>query len=1078
MLYCARRSSLTVTALSVAMAAALQAQPADDPNVVHDPGLFSALEYRMIGPYRGGRVTAVTGIADRPFTFFMGSTGGGVWKTEDAGESWENVSDDDFDVGSIGAIDVADSDASVIYVGTGSAGIRGNVSIGRGVYRSQDGGKSWEHVGLREAGAINRVAVHPGNPDLVYVAALGNPFGKNEERGVFRTRDGGESWEKVLFVADSVGAIDLAMDPANPRVLYAGMWRAERKPWTLIDASEDGGVFKTTDGGDTWDKLGGGLPEGLTGKIGLAVSPADPDRVWALVNAHDPQGGVYRSDDGGASWERVNRDRKLRQRHWYYSHIDAHPTDENTVFVQNTRFYRSIDGGGEFDRIDVHHGDVHDLWINPTNPDIMIVSNDGGAQVSLTGGRSWSTLFNQPTAEFYRVAVDDQFPYRVYGAQQDNSTITVPSWSPGGITPTQEWFSVAGAESGHIAVTPGNPDLVYAGNYLGRIDRYDHRTRTARNVIAYPQMQDGTAPKDLKYRFQWNAPIVISPHDPETVYHTSNYVHRTRDGGMTWETISPDLTTNDTTQQGLPGGPLQHDHTGVEVYNTVFAFAESPHAAGELWAGSDDGLIHVSRDAGESWTNVTPPDMPAQGTVNAIELSTHAQGRAYVSVYNYRMDDWRPYVFKTDDFGATWALLTDGRNGIDVDTPVRVVREDPGREGLLYAGTEFGMFASFDDGAHWQSLQLNLPHTPVTDLRVYRDDLVVATQGRSFWILDDVTPLHAVGSWTAGASPHLLSPRAAYRAGMSGRYRGDRAPEAPPQGATIHYHLAEAPEGELEVEILDDQGTVLRTYVGTAEDDDEGEDEDDEDGDDEEPDKTEFVERKDRAPRKAGLNRLVWDLKAPGPQVLQGSVMSLGYTGGVWVPPGTYQVRLSVGDRTDTTELEVRADPRLDATQADLAEQYRVTLQVRDMVTRSHEAIRSIRLAREQMSAAVNRVAEGDFGDELEARVRSAADSAAARLTVAEEELIQTKNESGQDPINFPPRLDNQLVYLYGHVNAGYGRPTQGTMERLTDLRGELNAQLQAVGALLSAELGEFNRLLDEAGVPSVVVPEGRRPVS
>ncbi len=1065
----------------MAMTTALQAQPAEDPNVVHDPSLFSALEYRTIGPYRGGRVTAVTGIADRPFTFFMGSTGGGVWKTVDAGETWENVSDGDFDVGSIGAIDVADSDASVIYVGTGSAGIRGNVSIGRGVYRSYDGGKSWEHVGLREAGAINRVVVHPEEPELVYVAALGNPFGKNEERGVFRTRDGGESWEKVLFVADSVGAIDLAMNPANPRVLYAGMWRAERKPWTLVDASEDGGVFKTTDGGDTWEKLAGGLPEGLTGKIGLAVSPANPDRVWALVNAHDPEGGVYRSDDAGATWERVNRDHKLRQRHWYYSHIDAHPTDENTVFVQNTRFYRSIDGGGEFDQIDVHHGDVHDLWINPTDPDIMIVSNDGGAQVSLTGGGSWSTLLNQPTAEFYRVTVDDQFPYRVYGAQQDNSTITVPSWSPGGITPTQEWYSVAGAESGHIAVTPGNPDLVYAGNYLGRIDRYDHRTRSARNVIAYPQMQDGTAPKELKYRFQWNAPIVISPHDPETVYHTSNYVHRTRDGGMTWETISPDLTTNDTTQQELPGGPLQHDHTGVEVYNTVFAFAESPHTAGVLWAGSDDGLIHLSQDAGASWTNVSPADMPDQGTVNAIELSPHAEGRAYVSVYNYRMDDWRPFVFRTNDFGATWTLLTDGRNGIAVDTPVRVVREDPEREGLLYAGTEFGMFVSFDDGAHWQSLQLKLPRTPITDLRVYRDDLVVATQGRSFWILDDLTPLHDLGTWTAGESPHLLSPRHAYRASMSGRYRGDRAPEAPPQGATIHYHLNEAPEGELTVEILDGEGRVLRTYTGAAEDEEDEEDEDedeDEDENEKEPDKTEFIERKDRAPQKAGLNRLVWDLKAPGPRTLQGSVMSLGYTGGAWIPPGTYQVRLSVDGWSDTRELEVRADPRLPVSQEDLDEQYRVTLQARDMVTASHEAIRAIRLARGQLTSAVVRVQAGDHGDEVEKRVREAADSAAAHLTVVEERLIQTKNESGQDPINFPPRLDNQLVYLYGHVNAAYGPPTQGAMERLTDLRGELDARLTELEALLSTELADFNRLLEEAGVQSVVVPTGRRPVS
>ena len=1052
--------------LGAMTASSALSQPAEDPNQIRDPALFSALKYRMIGPYRGGRVTAVTGIEEQPYTFFMGSTGGGVWKTEDAGETWSNVSDGDFDVGSIGAIDVADSDPNVVYVGTGSGGIRGNVSIGRGVYRSRDGGDDWEYVGLREAGVINRLVVHPADPDLVYVAALGNPFGKNEERGVFRTRDGGESWEKVLFVADSVGAIDLSMNPSNPRVIYAGMWRAERKPWTLIDGSRDGGVYKTGDGGDTWEKLSGGLPDGLTGKIGLSVSPSNPDRVWALVGAEDPQGGVYRSDDGGVTWERVSRDHRLRQRHWYYSHIDAHPTDENTVFAQNTRFYRSIDGGSTFKTVQVGHGDVHDLWINPSNPDIMIVSNDGGAQVTLSGGRSWSTLLNQPTAEFYRVTVDDQFPYRVYGAQQDNSTITVPSASPGGITPTQEWYSVAGAESGHIAVTPGNPDLVYAGNYIGRIDRYDHRTRSSRNVILYPQMQDGTAPKDLRYRFQWNAPIVVSRHDPSVVYHTSNYVHRTRDGGMTWETISPDLTTDDASQQGLPGGPLQHDHTGVEVYNTVFAFSESPHTEGVLWAGSDDGRIHVTTDDGASWTDVTPPGMPDEGTVNVIELSPHAEGRAYVAVYNYRMDDWRPYVFRTDDRGATWTQLTDGRNGIPLDRPVRVVREDPEREGLLYAGTEFGMYVSFDDGAHWQTLQLNLPVTPITDLAVHRNDLVVATQGRSFWILDDVSPLHQLREVGADAPAHLFAPRDAYRTDVGG-YRGGRAPEKPPQGATIYYTLASAPADSLSVEILGADGSVLRTYTRR----DEGEEDEGEDKDENDAPKTEFRARRDSMPAKAGSNRLVWDLKALGPRVLNGSVMSLGYTGGAWVAPGTYRVRLRVGSWSAEQELLVRADPRLDVTLADLQEQHAATLRVRDMVSETHEAIRSIRVTRVQLASAANRIEGGGFDEGVKKRVRSEADSIAARLTAVEEELIQTKNESRQDPLNFPPRLDNQIVYLYGHVNSGYGRPTAGAVERASDLRGELDGHLAILGRIFRVDVAAFNQFLLDSGVTGVVVP-------
>ncbi len=1051
--------------------AAAVAQPTEDPNLVVPPTRFKALEYRMIGPFRGGRVTAVTGIAEQPYTFFMGTTGGGVWKTDDAGETWENVSDGFFDVGSIGAVDVADADPNTVYVGTGSAGVRGNVSIGRGVYRSLDGGGSWEHVGLGEAGAINRVITHPDDPSTVFVAALGNPFGKNEERGVFRSRDGGDSWEKVLFVADSVGAVDLVMSPANPRILFAGMWRVERKPWTLIDASTDGGVFRSTDGGDTWERLDHGLPTGLIGRIGLSMSPADPDRVWALVNALDPQGGVYRSDDGGDRWERVNRDRKLRQRHWYYSHIDAHPTDASTVFVQNTRFYRSIDGGRAFDPIQVGHGDVHDLWINPERPDIMIVSNDGGAQVTLTGGRSWSTLHNQPTAEFYRVTVDDQFPYRVYGAQQDNSTITVPSRSPGGITPEQEWYSVAGAESGHIAVTPGNPDLVYAGNYIGRIDRYDHRSGTSRNVIAYPQMQDGTAPRDLKYRFQWNAPIVVSVHDSNVVFHTSNFVHRTRDGGMSWDVISPDLTTNDTTQQGLPGGPLQHDHTGVEVYNTVFAFAESPHDPDVLWAGSDDGLIHVTRDGGETWTDVTPPGMPDEGTVNALDVSTHAPGRVTAAVYNYRMDDWRPYVFRTDDFGATWTLLTDGRNGVPPDAPVRVVREDPERQGLLYAGTEFGMYVSFDDGAHWQSFQLNLPHTPITDLVVHESDLVVATQGRSFWILDDLTPLYELDDIVDGAPAFLFTPRAAVRADVSGFGDGARSPEAPPQGAVLHYTLDEAAEDGLTVEILDTSDQVVRTFGSSAPD---AED------DDEPGPKTEFRARRDTAPAGAGMNRLVWDLKVPGPRTLNQSVMSLGYTGGAWVPPGDYRVRLTVGDWSDTRPFQVLADPRLDVTTADLAAQYAATIRARDMVTETHTAIRTIRLARNQLADAAERVRQGGYDETFTTQVASDADSITARLTEVEEELIQTRNESGQDPLNFPPMLDNQIVYLYGHVNAAYGRPTEGTLERAADLRIELDVQLVRLRDLMDTDVASFNRLLQAQGVPGVVVPGSAapRPVS
>ncbi|MFP4624045.1 MAG: WD40/YVTN/BNR-like repeat-containing protein [Gemmatimonadota bacterium] len=1039
-----------------------------------EPALLDALEYRMIGPYRGGRVTAVDGVPGSPMTFYMGSTGGGVWRTDDAGESWSNVSDEYFDVASIGAVEVADADASVVYVGTGSACIRGNISTGRGVYRSRDGGRTWAFAGLPEAGLIGNVVTDPRDPDVVFVAALGHPFGRNPERGVYRSRDGGDSWEQVLFVSDSTGAVDLVIDPVNPRIVYAAMWRAERKPWTLIDGAEEGGIYRSRDGGDTWEKLTNGLPDGPVGRIGLSLSASRPDRVWALVTA-EPGGGVFRSDDGGDSWTRTSADRDLRGRGWYYAHITADPTDPNTVYVENAGFFRSIDGGQTFDRVPVPHGDVHDLWINPDDPEVMVVANDGGAQVSLTGGRTWSTMHNQPTAEMYRVEVDNQWPYRVYGAQQDNSTISVPSASVGALTPEGEWYAVAGAESGHIAVHPENPDLVYSGNYIGRIDRYDHRTRRSRNVILYPQMQDGVAPKDLKYRFQWNAPIVISVHDPEVVYHTSNYVHRTRDGGMTWETISPDLTTDQEWQQEIPGGPIQHDHTGVEVYNTIFAFAESALTAGELWAGSDDGLVHVSRDHGGSWADVTPRGMPEGGTVNVIEPSSHRPGRAYMAVYRYREDDWRPYIFRTDDWGRRWRLLTDGENGIPADHPVRVVREDPVREGLLYAGTEFGLFVSFDDGERWRSFRQNLPATPVTDLVVHRGDLVVATQGRSFWILDDLSVLRQLDAGSAEAigqgGIHLFEPRDHYQLNLRG-FRGDRAPEGPPAGAIIHFTAAG--DQEVRLEIVNDAGEPVRVWsteagsgsgAGSARAASHGHSH----GHAAAPGvwtrEVEDLEVRD------GINRFVWDLKVPGPEIVEGAIMSLGYTGGAWAPPGSYTVRLRSGEDLREERLVLRPDPRMpDVDVSGLEETFRLALAVRDKVTEVHDAIARLRSVREQVTEIAGRVAAERDGDWV-AAVREHADTIAARLSRLEEELIQTRNVAGQDPLNFPPKLDNQLVYLYGHVNEAYGPPTEGAYERWRDLQGEVDPFLGRLGAILETEIPAFDAGLREHGVDGVIVP-------
>lgn len=1082
----------------------VEAQNRDASQIVH-PELLEKMEYRSVGPFRGGRCTAVGGFPDDPHAYIMGTTGGGVWITDDAGETWENVTDGFLDVGSIGAVEVAPGDPNVIYAGTGSAGIRGNVSVGKGVWRSTDRGKSWTFLGLREAGLIAKIQVDPRDPDVAFVAVLGKAFGKNEERGVYRTRDGGATWEQVLFVADSVGAVDIVMNPRNPRELYAAMWRAERKPWTLIDASRDGGVWKTTDGGDNWTRLtdspeDNGLPsETLFGRIGLAISPANPDRVWALINAPDPHGGIWRTDDGGESWQKINRDRRFRQRHWYYTHLEADPQDFNTLYVMNTGTYRSVDGGEQWTRIRVPHGDVHDLWINPHDSDAMVLGNDGGAQVSLTGGRTWSTMHNQPTAEFYRLEVDNQYPYRLYGAQQDNSTISVASRVDGDLSPEQDWFSVGGAESGYISVHP-DPDsahIVWAGNYIGQIDRTNLETGESRNMILYPQMGDGVAPRDARFRFQWNAPILISRHDPSVVYHASQYVHRTTDGGMSWETISPDLTTNNPEQQGVPGGPLQHDHTGVEVYNTIFVLSESPFDGAELWVGTDDGRVHITRDGGANWTEITPDDMPGQGTVNSIDLNPNRPGRAVMAVYKYRDNDFRPYVFLTENFGEDWRLLTDGRNGIPDDFPVRVVREDPDREGLLYAGTEFGMFVSFDEGEHWQEFQQNLPRTPVTDLLVHRQDLVVATQGRSFWILDDVTPLHTMRDSIHETMLHLFQPREATLARFQAT-GGNRAPESPPNGVVLNYWIGDSATGDVEISVFDATGTKIRSFTGDLDpevpgpkDDGGGEEglrEGSFPGDHETEETAGTTESKQAADNDSGepedpnleeedlevehgMNSFLWDLRYPGPDVAESAQFSLAYTGGLFAPPGTYTLRVAAGDETREVSARVGLDPRIPSvTERDMVAQFELSRQVRDRLTEVHAAIREIRSIREQIEGAMVQLEEEDEREQLVAQLDTVWDGLGEELKQVEEALIQTRNESGQDPINFPSMLDDQLAYLYSHVTTSYGRPTEGAYQRFEDLVAVTDPILARVSGTIQDQVKKFNEILRRAGVGPVVM--------
>jgi photosystem II stability/assembly factor-like uncharacterized protein len=1048
--------ALLLGAAVLADAAAAQ----DDPD---PPAAFKDLAYRMVGPYRGGRSTAVTGFPDDPDRWLMGTTGGGVWLSTDNGGSWENISDGSFG-GSMGAVTVADVDPNVIYVGMGSVDIRGNTSAGRGVWKSLDGGKTWRFMGLREAGQIGRIEVHPKNADLVYVAALGHAFGKNPERGIFRSADGGATWEHVLALNDSTGASDLTMNLNNPRELYAGMWRGERKPWALISGAEEGGVYKTTDGGDTWTRLGGGLPEGIVGKVGVSVSQADPERVWAIIEA-EPAGGVYRSDDAGDTWERTNSENNLRQRAWYYTHVQADPKDRNTVYALNTSLYRSVDAGKTFEPIEVPHGDVHDLWIHPDDPDRMVVADDGGAQVTVNAGRTWSTYYNQPTAELYDVIVDNAFPYRLYAAQQDNTTISVPAWtSSNTLYPKEHWDNVGGCETGPVALHPDYPSIVYAGCYGGVMDRYDLETDQVRNMMLYPQLQLGTAASDLKHRFQWVSPMLVSRYDRHTLYHGSQHVNRSRDEGVHWETLSPDLTTDNPAHQVQSGGPINADVTGVEIYNVVFSIAESPFTPEEIWAGTDDGRLHVSRDDGATWTEITPPGMPELGTVDEIELSEHAAGRAYVAVQAYRLDDFRPYIFRTDDWGASWRLLTDGA-GIPMDYPVRTVREDPEREGLLFAGTEWGVFVSFDGGGEWQSLQQNLPTTPVTGMRVAHDDLILATQGRSFWILDDITPLRQMSADVMAAEAHLFEPRAAYRVNRAGSGGGlaELSPEPGPQGALFHYYLASDADGEVRIDVMDSGGGVVRTFS---------------------TDSTTVKETRGVAiEADAGLSRVEWDLFYPGPELPDDAVL-WGYTGGVKAPPGIYTVRLTVGgEGTQERTLRLLPDPRIpEVTDADYGEQFRVAMQIRDSITSVTRAVETLSAVREQVESVLEKAEAVGQAQQL----RPLGDTLQTRATAVHEELQQTKNQSGQDPIRFPPRLDNQWVELYNNVTGvdGYisggpeGRPLPGAVERLGDLNSQWAEVRQRYLAILQNELQRFNEAVERLGLPAVVLPDRPRIIS
>ncbi|HEX8209443.1 MAG TPA: hypothetical protein VF584_04570 [Longimicrobium sp.] len=1023
-----RRAAAAILGLLLAAPAAAQVRPAPAPSP--DSATLAGFRWRNIGPNRGGRSIAVAGSTRRPLEYWFGATGGGIWKTTDGGTTWRPMSDRAFSSSSVGAIGVCEANPDVVYAGMGEVQLRGNIMPGDGVYRSADGGKTWAHVGLRDAQMIGRVRVHPTDCDRAYVAALGHAFGSNQERGVFRTRDGGKTWQKTLFRSENAGAVDLILTPGRPDTLYASTWEVGRTPWALSSGGPGSGLFRSTDGGTTWTELtrNPGLPRGILGKIGVTVSAANPNRLWAIVEA--AEGGVFRSDDAGATWTRINDERKLRQRAFYYSRIYADPRDTATVYVLNVAFWKSTDGGKTYKAIRTPHSDNHDLWIDPQNPQRMVQANDGGGNVSVNGGESW-TEQDYPTAQMYHVVTTGHFPYHVCGAQQDNSTACVPSNGSG-----REWYAVGGGESGYIAPRPDQTDVFYAGSYGGLMTRFDRRTGQRRNIQIWPENPMGYSASDIRERFQWTFPIVLAPRNPNVLFAASQHLWRSTDEGESWTRISPDLTRGDPKTLGPSGGPITLDQTGVETYGTIFTVAPSPRDSMTIWAGSDDGVVSVTRDGGRSWQNVTPRGLPEFARISLIEASPHDPMRAYVAANRYQMDDPAPYAFRTDDGGRNWTQIT---RGIAAGHFVRAVREDPTRAGLLYAGTEHGPYVSWNQGAQWSSLRLGLPDVQVSDLVVHGNDLVAATHGRSFYVLDEISPLRQLTA-TSNRAAHLFRP--------------DDVVRAADPGVSVFYSLPRNPR-RVTLDFMDARGTVIRSFSGTPADTVRGAGGSGSPAGGEDEDEDSPRRRTDpKAPARAGMNRFVWDLRHPGATDFPGMILWAAGTNGPRVPPGRYRVRLTVDGRAvGAEEFNVRIDPRLTGvTQADLEAQSALALRVRDRTSDANRAVIRIRGIRQRIDQRLTRTQDP--------AIRSAADSLKARLSVIENALYQTRLQSNQDPLNYPIRLNNQMAALLGVIESAEARPTRPTMTVFEELSRRLDVQLGALDRLLATDLPRLNTLL------------------
>lgn len=990
-----------------------------------DESQYDALEYRLLGPFRGGRSCAVTGVPNQPNLFYFGSTGGGIWKTTNGGRQWENISDGFFG-GSIGAISVSKSDPNVMYVGGGEKTVRGNVSSGYGIWKSVDAGKTWTSAGLKSSRHVPRIAIHPTNSDIVYAGVLGNIYKPTQERGVYKSTDGGKTWEKTLFANDHAGVVDLIMDPTNPRVLYASTWRINRTPYSLNSGGEGSALWKSTDSGETWKEISKhkGFPTDTLGIIGVTVSPVNNQRVWAIVENKD-KGGLYQSNDGGETWKQINSERKLRQRAWYYTRVYADSKDVDVVYVLNVRYHKSTDGGKTFSTYNAPHGDHHDLWIAPEDPNRMIIGDDGGAQVTYDGGETWSTYHNQPTSQFYRVTTDNHFPYRIYVAQQDNSTIRIPHRTDGWSIDEDDWESTAGGESAHIAIDPEDNDIVYGGSYDGFLTRVNHKTGTVRAINVWPDNPMGHGAEGMKYRFQWNFPIIFSKHNPDRLYTFSQHVHVTENEGQSWKIISDDLTRNDPEKLKSSGGPITQDNTSVEYYCTIFAAQESALKEGLLWVGSDDGLVHVTRNGGQSWENVTPKGMPDWMMINSIEPSVFDEGTCYIAGTKYKTGDFAPYLYKTTDYGKSWTKIT---NGINSEHFTRVLREDPKRKGLLYAGTETGMYVSFNDGKNWKPFQLNLPIVPITDLTIKDNNLIVATQGRSVWIIDDLTVIHQL--YDVNQNENILfKPKDTYRMRGGSRKGSKTTGTNHPNGVITYFNLKDyKKDDEVILTYFDQKGDTIKS-VSTK-------------------NKKENV-----LVAKKGTNKYIWSMTYKGAERLKGMILWWASLNGPRAIPGSYKVTLNVNGTDYSQPFNIVADPRAESTQADMVKQFNFIKDVNKTMDDAHKSIKKIRNINKQLAAFQVQYKDNESVKDLVEKAKTLKE----QFTAVEEALYQTKNRSGQDPLNFPIRLTNKLGHLNSLVSMGDFPPTEQDIAVKDELTQKINTQLSTFNTLLSDEIKAFN---------------------